>query len=79
MYVCLCKGLTEAEVVQRTRAAIKDGLVDPADMIDVLDLACEESCGFCVENPDLVNAIFEDELESHRGYATASESPVPSA
>ena len=59
MYVCLCKGLTEAEVVQRTRAAIKDGLVDPADMIDVLDLACEESCGFCVENlaPDLIRAL----------------------
>ena len=73
MYVCLCKGLTEAEVVRRARGCITEGVRSPEDVIEALDLHSEEACGFCVENPEHILAIFEDELELHLGYSTPSE------
>lgn len=76
MYVCLCKALTEAEVAQRSRACIAQGITDLDDIIEVLDLRGDEVCGFCADNPQDILGIFEDELELHRGY-TPSPNEVP--
>lgn len=76
MYVCLCKGLTEAEVVERTRSCIADGVRCPGGVIEALELECEDACGFCAENPEHIVAIFEDELETHLGYSTPCHEAV---
>lgn len=79
MYVCLCKALTEAEVVRRARGCITEGIRSPDDVIEALGLHCEEACGFCAENPQHILAIFEDELELHLGYTASSEQPMTHA
>jgi bacterioferritin-associated ferredoxin len=46
MYLCLCKGISDAEVRQAARA----GHVTAEALIAVLGLRDEECCGNCVEN-----------------------------
>jgi bacterioferritin-associated ferredoxin len=72
MYVCLCKGLKEADVVLATRACAERGDVALEDVIEVLGLHCEEACGFCVDNPEHIRDIVESEVEA-RGYEAARE------
>ena len=79
MYVCLCKALTEAEVVRRARGCITGGGRSPDDIIEALELHCEEACGFCVENPQHILAIVEDELELYLGYSAPAEQPMTHA
>lgn len=76
MYVCLCKGLTEAEVARRCRDCIAEGVRCAEDAVEAVGICGEEICGFCVESPQLIQSIFEDELEAHLGYSSPSEQPV---
>jgi bacterioferritin-associated ferredoxin len=46
MYMCLCKGLTESDVL---RVAQKVGM-DPAALTTALKLDDEECCGRCARN-----------------------------
>jgi bacterioferritin-associated ferredoxin len=46
MYLCLCKGISDADVRQAARA----GHVTAEALIAVLGLRDEECCGNCVEN-----------------------------
>ena len=46
MYLCLCKGISDADVRQAARA----GHVTAEALIAVLGLCDEECCGNCVEN-----------------------------
>ncbi|WP_447973353.1 (2Fe-2S)-binding protein [Nitrospira sp. Kam-Ns4a] len=46
MYVCLCKGLTEADVRQAGRA----GHVDSTALVKKLGLDDDECCGRCARN-----------------------------
>ena len=71
MYVCLCKGLKEADVALAVRACAERGNVALEDVIEVLGLECEESCGFCVENPEHIQDIVESEVESLSCETTA--------
>lgn len=64
MYVCLCKGLRESDVSLAARACIEQGAFQLEDVIEVLNLNCEEACGYCVENPDVIESIVSDEVES---------------
>jgi bacterioferritin-associated ferredoxin len=64
MYVCLCKGLKEADVVLATRACAERGNVVLEDVIEVLGLECEEACGYCVDNPEHIRDIVECEAET---------------
>jgi bacterioferritin-associated ferredoxin len=74
VYVCLCKALTEADVAQRSRACIAEGLRDASKMLEVLDLYSDDVCGFCAEHPQDITGIFEDELELYLGnYMSESE------
>ena len=77
MYVCLCKALTEADVVARTRDCIREGATSYSAVIDALDLHSDEACGFCVENPHHIEAIFEDELEVHLGFTCPNGQSAP--
>lgn len=77
MYVCLCKALTESDVVERARDCIREGATSPTAVIDALDLHSDEACGFCVENPHHIVAIFEDELELHQGFACPNRQSSP--
>jgi bacterioferritin-associated ferredoxin len=72
LYVCLCKALTESEVVSRARACISEGITCSSQVLRALDLEGDEACGFCTENPEHILAIFEDELELH-GYSRSPE------
>ena len=76
MYVCLCKGLTEAEVVRRARGCVRQGSRSPEDVIEALELHSEDACGYCVENPEVIIAIFEDELEEQQGYMASPEGSI---
>ena len=62
MYVCLCKGLTESDVATTARVWAENG-IEPDDVIEVLGLRCEEACGYCEQNPELLLSIFAAELE----------------
>ena len=79
MYVCLCKALTEAEVIRRCRGCITEGVRSADGVIEALGLQCEDACGFCVEHPQHILAIFEDELELHLGYSTPNEQTISHA
>jgi bacterioferritin-associated ferredoxin len=46
MYVCLCKGITDAAIRQLGRA----GIVGEVDLIDALGLTGRECCGRCIRN-----------------------------
>ena len=71
MYVCLCKGLKEADVALATRVCAERGNVALEDVIEVLGLECEEACGFCVENPEHIQDIVDDEVEN-LGYQSSA-------
>jgi bacterioferritin-associated ferredoxin len=62
MYVCLCKGLKESDVAMAARACALSG-VEPQDVIEFLGLRCEEACGYCEANPQLLNDIFAAEFD----------------
>ena len=62
MYVCLCKGLKEDDVVLATRVCAERGNVALEDVIEVLGLHCEEACGFCVEHPEHIDAIVDETM-----------------
>jgi bacterioferritin-associated ferredoxin len=49
MYVCLCKGLTEADVRDAAKARAADR--DIAAFLVALDLESEEACGLCAGDP----------------------------
>ena len=76
MYVCLCKGLKEADVVLATRACAERGEVALEDVIEVLGLHCEEACGFCVENPEHIDAIVDETLAAQTTTYDASACPA---
>lgn len=76
MYVCLCKALTETEVSRRARGCITEGARSPEALLEAMGVHCEEACGYCVENPEHIVAIFEDELELHLGYTTPTGAPA---
>ena len=76
MYVCLCKGLKEADVALATRVCAERGNVALEDVIEVLGLECEEACGFCVENPDHIQDIVASEVESLGFQSPASASSI---
>jgi bacterioferritin-associated ferredoxin len=61
MYVCLCKPLTEADVVLAASSCFDSGNTSCAQLLDRLELRCEEHCGYCVENPEALLAIAEHE------------------
>lgn len=48
MYVCLCKGLTEADV----RRVAVNGVSCPNDLIAALRLDDDDCCGRCAKNVD---------------------------
>lgn len=78
MYVCLCKALTEADVALAARECINRGTQDLEDLIEVLGLRCEEACGYCVDHPEIIEAIASDELESQSyGESARHEAPSP--
>jgi bacterioferritin-associated ferredoxin len=77
MYVCLCKGLKEADVALAARACAERGKVELEDVIEVLGLHCEEACGFCVENPEIIEAIVGETI-SDGDHAQAPFQPSPS-
>ena len=79
MYVCLCKALTETEIASRARGCIAEGRRSPDDIVEALELYCEEACGFCAENPEHILAIVEDELELHLGYTSPTARAVEHA
>ncbi len=76
MYVCLCNALTESEAVRRARGCITEGVRSPEDVIEAMNLCSESACGFCVEHPEHILAIFEDELEVYLGYTTPADESV---
>lgn len=76
MYVCLCKGLKEADVVLATRACAERGNVALEDVIEVLGLECEEACGFCVENPEHIRDIVVSEAETLSCETASTLSPI---
>ena len=79
MYVCLCNALTETEAARRARGCIMEGVRDSSEVIDAMGLRCETSCGYCIENPQHIIAIFEDELEEHLGYTAPADEPARQA
>ena len=76
MYVCLCKGLKEADVVLATRVCAERGNVALEDVIEVLGLECEEACGFCVDNPEHIRDIVETEADSLSFETSSTFSPI---
>jgi bacterioferritin-associated ferredoxin len=50
MYVCLCKGLTEADV----RCAARSGCVAPESLIARLGLEDDDCCGRCAREIDAI-------------------------
>ncbi len=46
MFLCLCQGITEADV----RAAGRAGLVTPCQLIEEFVLKKRDCCGRCVKN-----------------------------
>jgi bacterioferritin-associated ferredoxin len=76
MYVCLCKALKEDDVALAARACAERGNVALEDVIEVLGLHCEEACGFCVEHPETIRDIVEDEVEALGFNAPASVSAL---
>jgi bacterioferritin-associated ferredoxin len=64
MYVCLCKALTEADVSIAARECLDRGVCDLDDVLETLNLRCEDACGYCVENPEIIEAIVADEAEA---------------
>jgi bacterioferritin-associated ferredoxin len=67
MYVCLCKPLTESDVVMAARACLASGCVGRDEIMERLGLHCEEACGFCAEHPEELLSIAESEWESATG------------
>jgi bacterioferritin-associated ferredoxin len=61
MYVCLCKPLTEADVVSAAGACFDSGSADCPQLLERLDLYNEDHCGHCAEHPEVLLAIAEDE------------------
>jgi bacterioferritin-associated ferredoxin len=51
MYVCLCKGLTEADV-GRAAAALPPGRMTAEALIDALGLDDSNTCGRCARHAD---------------------------
>ena len=76
MYVCLCKGLKEEDVVLATRAFAERGDVALEDVIEVLGLHCEEACGFCVEHPEHIDAIVDETMAGRTTTYNPSAHPV---
>jgi bacterioferritin-associated ferredoxin len=75
MYVCLCKALTEADVALAARDCLQTGAIELEDVIEVLGLHCEEACGYCLEHPETIQSIVEDEVEANgfeRAHTEAS-------
>jgi bacterioferritin-associated ferredoxin len=64
MYVCLCKGLKESDVALAARICAQNG-VQPKDVLEVLGLRCEEACGDCEANPQL---LFEEMIASEEEH-----------
>jgi len=62
MYVCLCKGIKESDVAMAARVCAENG-AQPEDVLDVLGLRCEEACGYCEANPQLLHDIFAAEFD----------------
>lgn len=75
MYICLCKALNEEDVVLATRACAEQGSFALEDVIEVLGLHCEEACGFCVDNPEHIDAIVGETISADTS-ACASVYPL---
>ena len=67
MYVCLCKPLTEADVVLAARDCLQMDCLGRDQLLDRLGLHCEEACGFCADHPETLLSIAESEWESATG------------
>ena len=76
MYVCLCKGLKEADVALAARDCAERGKVELEDVIEVLGLHSEEACGFCVENPEIIEAIVGETIADGDYTASSVQSSV---
>jgi bacterioferritin-associated ferredoxin len=64
MFLCLCKGITEAEVQQVGR----QGILAASDLIDILELDDELCCGRCAL-----------EIEEFQAVAQSAWTPPPMA
>jgi bacterioferritin-associated ferredoxin len=77
MYVCLCKALKEADVGLAARECMERfGSVEVEDVIEVLGLHSEETCGFCVDHPETIAAIAQDEAEAAAGEIYRTEPAI---
>lgn len=63
MYVCLCKGLSEADVASAAQEAAAFGQADADALYAALGLYCEDACGYCLEHPDTLLRIAHEEWD----------------
>jgi bacterioferritin-associated ferredoxin len=69
MYVCLCKGLTESDVLRIAQSDTMTGPVEPDTLKAVLGFDDDECCGRCARN------IHELVALTARCWACATPSP----
>lgn len=74
MYVCICRGITEADVRRAGRA----GITAPADLIAVLGLDDDRCCGRCAAHvEDFVALAWEGAAEMRAAPAGGSQPEPP--
>jgi bacterioferritin-associated ferredoxin len=71
MYVCLCKGVTEARVRQVASA----GSTTAETLIDALGLADKQCCGRCARNIQKLVVIAEEATRPARLVPERSHAP----
>ena len=60
MYICLCKGIKESDVLELGRA----GVVCPKALADALGVNEEDCCGRCARNIQELVALAASETEA---------------